>query len=477
MVLRNFSDLNILCIGDIILDSYIHGKVNRISPEAPIPIFKYESERFVLGGAGNVARNVVSGGGLCTLISVVGDDKEQKVLKKLIRETKNLKAELIFSDRKTSLKQRYISGQQQILRVDNESTKDIGQNCEKRVMEVFKKHIKRTDLVILSDYDKGVLTQRLLKKIILLSKKCNKTTIVDPKKRSFSVYSGSDIITPNLNELLKENNSNLFKHTSEEGLIRKISEELIKQYKFSSIITTRSSNGMTIVSRNNKSHNLSSKALEVYDVSGAGDTVVAYLSLSLASGMNIEESAKIANRAAGISVGKLGTACVFKDEVFENELFEKKIVSTNEAFFLLKKLSSTKKIGFTNGCFDLIHSGHISYLKKSKKYCDILILAINGDESVKKLKGKSRPSLSLDERIKILSSLEFIDLIITFDEPTPLKLIRKLKPDILFKGKDYKIEDVVGSKEILKWGGKTILINYEKNKSTTDIIKRIRNET
>ncbi len=477
MVLSNFSNLNILCIGDIILDSYIHGNVNRISPEAPIPVFKYESERFVLGGAGNVARNVVSGGGSCNLISVVGNDEEFKILSRLVQKTKNLKASLILENRKTTLKQRYISGQQQILRVDNETDKAISKSCESKVFNIFKKYIKKSDIVILSDYDKGILTDSLIKKLILFSKKCKKTTIVDPKKKSFDVYAGADVLTPNLNELLKAGNINLKKSSLEEKTIKKLSEEFIKKYNFSSVITTRSSNGMTIVSKAEKTYNLSSKALEVYDVSGAGDTVIAYLSLSLASGMSLVDSAKIANRAAGISVGKLGTTCVFNEEVFENELFEKKIVSQKEAKLFLDKLKPSKKIGFTNGCFDLIHSGHINYLKKSKKYCDILILGLNSDKSVESLKGKNRPILDLDERLKVLSNFEFIDLIIVFNELTPLKLIKDLKPNFLFKGKDYKKKEVVGSKEIQNWNGKTILINYEKEKSTSNIIKRIKNET
>ncbi len=477
MILQDFSGSKILCIGDIILDSYIKGSVNRISPEAPIPVFKLQSESFVLGGAANVARNVVSGGGKCHLISVVGRDKESDILRGIIKKTNNLSVDLVLDKRITTIKKRYFSGQQQLLRVDNEVDSSVSKNCEQKIFKLFEKKVKETDVIILSDYNKGLLTKNLVKKIIFLANKLNKITIVDPKKKSFDFYSGARILTPNLNELLEATNSSIENLKVEDELIKSLSLGLIKKYNFSSIITTRSSNGMTIVSKNGKFNNLSSKALEVYDVSGAGDTVVAYLSLALSKNINLIESAKIANEAAGISVGKLGTACVYKEEVFGPRSSEKKIVSLKDAKSKLGKLRLHNKIGFTNGCFDLIHSGHVGYLKKSKSLCDFLILGLNSDKSIKKLKGNDRPIFNLDERLKLLSNFDFIDLIVVFEDLTPIKLIKTLKPNIIFKGKDYKLQEVVGYNEIQNWNGKVILVDYEKGKSTSNFIQRIKNGT
>ena len=473
----SFENVRILCVGDIILDSYAKGSVEKVSPEAPIPVFKFEKENYVLGGAANVARNICSGGGRCNLISVVGNDNEASILKLLAKEQENLFIDLIVDKKRvTTKKKRYVAGQQQILRVDEEMTNDIETVIEKKVFQKFESIINNVDIVVVSDYNKGLLTESLVKKLIGKAKKLKKKIVVDPKRLSFEIYKGANIITPNLNELLRVFPDFQGNQNDEEKLIEDLSRKLIKKYKFDIVLTTRSSNGMTLVFKKDKSITYSSKALEVFDVSGAGDTVVAYLSLGLAKGEDIFSSTELANKAAGVSVGKLGTASVSYNEVSSKKKISK-LISPKEGKYLIEKIRNKKKIGFTNGCFDILHSGHIEYFHKIKEYCDYLIVGLNSDSSVKRIKGNSRPILDNEERSLVLSALSYIDMIINFEEPTPLNLIKLLKPDVLFKGRDYKKKDVVGSKEIKEWGGKTILIDYVNGKSTTGLIKRIKDGT
>ena len=472
--MKSFSKSKILCVGDIILDTYIQGKVERISPEAPIPVFKLGDERFVLGGAANVARNICAGGGSCYLISVVGQDEDSRILNKLIKQERNLSVKLLkIKNRKTTKKQRYISGQQQVLRIDNETNNEISIEHEKIIFEHFKDLIENFDVVVISDYNKGLLTYNLVQKLILLAKKHKKPIVVDPKRDSFEIYKGATIITPNYKELMKANKDCFLNTTTETRKIEIFSRDLIKKYRLNSVITTRSFNGLSVITKNKKAITLSSEALEVFDVSGAGDTVVAYLSLGISAGLSIEKSAALANKAAGISVGKFGTASVYFSEVLNYNNQTSKLFSINEAKIKLKTFKE-KKIGFTNGCFDLIHSGHINYLIKTKEYCDFLILGLNSDSSIRKLKGNDRPICLEDERLTILSNFSFIDMLILFSDETPLKLIKAIKPDLIFKGGDYAVEDVVGNKEIKLWGGQVKILRYEKGKSTSNLIKRMR---
>tara|TARA_B100000989_G_scaffold298537_1_gene288329 strand:+ start:42 stop:1487 length:1446 start_codon:yes stop_codon:yes gene_type:complete len=473
-----FRNVKILCVGDVILDSYVHGDVERISPEAPIPILKIIKESFVLGGAGNVARNICSGGGSCYLISVVGDDINYKILKRLSKNEKRLTANFfIEKGLMTTKKQRYISGQQQILRVDLEENIKLKSSLKKKILDCFKTQLKDSDLVILSDYNKGLLSQDLVEEMIKISKELKKIIIVDPKKESFDQYKGATILTPNLKELLVASKRAKMENFEQKDRIEEISKRFIKTLNLKCLIATKSSEGMSISQINKPTVNLPSKALEVFDVSGAGDTVVSYLGLCLASKMNVVDSAKVANEAAGIAVSKFGTASVHYNEVSNDFKTTNKQCTLNEAKLKIDQIKNLKRIGFTNGCFDIIHSGHIKYLSKSRRNCDYLVLGLNSDSSVKKLKGNDRPIINERERVFILSEFSFVDLIIVFNDLTPIKLIRSLKPDILFKGKDYELKNVVGHQEILKWGGKVKLIDLDVGKSTTSIIERIKNES
>ena len=463
----------VLCIGDVILDYYSEGLINRISPEAPIPILKLlKKEKMVLGGSGNVARNICEAGSKCHLISVVGVDDDSEKIVRLCNQEKNLTFDLIQDKKRcTTKKQRFVSGNQQIIRVDREETNKIDVKIEDKIYEKFFKRILKCDVVVISDYNKGVLTKNLTTKIIRLSKKKKKIVIVDPKKDDLGFYKNANIITPNQKELLGIESKEINQRT-----IDQVSKKLIKKYGFDVVVTTKSSNGISVVRENNKNFCIPSKAKEVFDVSGAGDTVVSFIASGLARGEDFENSVKLANEAAGIVVGKFGTAVVNRLEVEGKKINNKKILAIDDLVFQLKQRNS-KKIGFTNGCFDLIHQGHIDYLKKAKEICDFLIVGLNNDNSVRKLKGNSRPILNESERASILSCLEFVDRVVLFSEDTPMKLIKKLKPHFLFKGDDYNLNEVVGKNEIKEWNGEVVLIKCTKNKSTSRIIERIKNGT
>ena len=469
---------NVLCIGDIILDSYSHGDVKRISPEAPIPVLKINNNKYeVLGGCGNVAKNICGAGSKCHIISVCGDDEESIVLKKLLKDSKKLTFNL-FTDqsRSTTKKTRFVSGNQQILRVDKESNQPISSKLETKILSIIKSKIELFDVVVLSDYNKGLLTDKLLKTTIELSRKKNKLIIVDPKKIDFSPYKGANIITPNFKELLEASKikKNL-KNEDDPNIVVRLSKELLKKYNFDAIVTTRSSDGISIVDKKNASLHLPSKAQEVFDVSGAGDTVIAYIASGVANGRSLFNATEIANDAAGISVGKFGTTVVNEKDLL-NSNQKHKLCKLKELNYDLKKYKN-KTIGFTNGCFDLIHQGHIFYLKEARKMCDYLILGLNSDNSIKKIKGKDRPILNQMERTEILANFDFIDKILIFNEETPINLIKKIRPNIIFKGDDYSIDEVVGSKVIKNWGGKIKLIKCVKGKSTSNIIRKIKNVT
>lgn len=468
----------VLCVGDLILDHYVHGNIDRISPEAPIPVLKADDKNYdILGGCGNVARNICSANSRCHLISIVGNDNDGLKIREIIKEIKNLTFNLIIDkNRCTTKKTRYVCENQQILRVDNEIESPISEVLETKIIKLLKNKINDYDVIVLSDYNKGVLTDTLIKKIIKIAQHFKKILIVDPKKKDFSVYAGATFITPNIKELKSSVNTfNINSKNNDDNLVIKLSKQIINKFKFKAVITTRSSDGISVVTDVGSFFHLPSEAKEVFDVSGAGDTVLAYLSTSISKGKSLESSVKISNIAAGLAVGKFGTSVVSIGEVDNiKQIKNIKVVTNQNLSKALKDYDSNKIIGFTNGCFDLLHTGHISYLKSAKQKCDILILGLNSDESIRKLKGKNRPIVEQKDRVEILSSFPFIDKIVVFDEVTPIKLIKRIKPNIIFKGKDYKKKDVVGFRESKKWQGRVILIDFIKNKSTTNLIERIK---
>ena len=468
----------VLCVGDLILDHYVHGNIDRISPEAPIPILKANDRNYnILGGCGNVAKNICSANNKCHLISIVGNDDDGLKLKDIMKKIKNLTSSIIVDpDRCTTKKTRYVCENQQILRVDKEMENPISSAIELKIIKLLKKKINDCNVIVLSDYNKGVLTNNLIKKIIKITRDHKKILIVDPKKKDFSVYAGATFITPNLKELKEATNTiGITTKNNEDNLVLKLSKKIIDKFDFKAVITTRSSNGISVVTDVGRFFHLPSEAKEVFDVSGAGDTVLAYLSSSISKGHSLESSIKTSNVAAGLAVAKFGTSVVSMDEIDNiKQIKNNKLITTQDISKILKDYNSEKIIGFTNGCFDLLHTGHISYLKSAKQKCDILILGLNSDESIKKLKGKNRPIVELKDRVEILSSFPFVDKIVVFEEVTPIKLIKKIKPNVIFKGKDYQKKDVVGFYESKKWHGRVILIDFIENKSTTNIIERIK---
>ena len=468
---KEIKNTNVLLIGDVMLDKYVFGKVTRISPEAPVPVFLSAHHKHVLGGAGNVFNNFFTLGVKSTFITIIGKDEAGKEVKKLIRKN-SLKNIYIYEDTKkiTTKKTRYLANNQQIIRVDHEDKIILSKNAKNFIISNFKKNISSCNVVVISDYDKGVITKPLIETLIKIARDFKKPVIVDPKNKNFAIYKDVYLVTPNQLEASKI--TGLDCHTNKE--VETCANFIIDKYNINNVIVTRGEKGLTFVNKKKIVHSPTRK-IEVFDVSGAGDTVLAILAISISSKIEIEDVLFYANKAAGIVVGKIGTSTITKKELFKKDTFHKKDKILNLKELKKRVLEDKEKdlrIGFTNGCFDILHYGHISYLEKSRQLCDKLIVAINSDRSVEKLKGKNRPINNQLSRAKVLAALHFCDYIIIFNEDTPLSLINTLRPDLITKGGDYKIKDVVGSKELLKWGGETKILPYLKEFSTSKIINK-----
>ena len=467
----------VFCLGDLMLDKYIVGTTNRISPEGPIPVLDIQKEVGMLGGVGNVVRNLSTLATETYLVSLLGDDLASKEVEKKLNNINVYNNLIKDPSRPTIIKSRFIANNQQILRVDKEKITSINKKIEKKVYEFSKKQILKTNAVVISDYNKGLITENILKKIISFAKIHKKPIIVDPKSSNFSKYRGATIITPNIKEL----EAVLKKKIINEKQIIDFSRKLISKFNFNYLLVTMGKSGMILISRKQKRIvKLKAESEEVFDVSGAGDTVVSYIAAGLASSLKIEEVVEIANLAAGVVVNKTGTSVAHLSEVLlsinKNNYHLSKVMDFSEAkkiinFWLNKK----NKIGFTNGCFDYLHPGHISLFKQAKKKCSKLIVAVNSDNSVVKNKGPLRPKQKLNTRLQILNSIPFIDLIIVFSDKTPLKIIKKIKPHLLIKGSDYRESQIVGAKEVKKYGGKILRAKTLKNFSSSIIIDEILN--
>ncbi|WBX71665.1 D-glycero-beta-D-manno-heptose-7-phosphate kinase [Tenacibaculum retecalamus] len=453
---------SILVIGDIIVDNYLVGSIDRISPEAPVPIVKIDKETSVLGGAGNVINNLLAFGAKADIISVIGDNENFSIIDKLLKD-KNINTNHLIQEKNRTLtvKTRVLSSNQQIVRYDKEDIKEISDSTSNKIIKLFESIIKNYNIVILSDYGKGVLTEKITKNIIKTAKKLKIKVLVDPKGYDYSKYSGAYLLTPNKKEASIVTNFDI-DNKNLETAIRKLKSD----YKLSISIITLSHDGIAVYNKELKT--FPTKTKEVYDVTGAGDTVIAAIAFKLAHKQTIEEAIEFANLAAGVVVGKTGVATATIDEIYAQQY---NIKTKNEIKKIVDQLKKqNKKIVFTNGCFDILHLGHIKYLEKAKKAGDVLIIGINSDASVKRLKGKDRPINNEFDRSYLINSLKTVDYTVIFNEDTPYELIKIIKPDILVKGGDYKNKKVIGS-DIVK---KTKLIEFIEGKSTTELINKIK---
>ena len=461
---------NVLVIGDIILDKYIYGSVDRVSPESPVPVLRPESEESRLGGAANVASNISSLGSKVSLQGVIGRDEAAEGLKALLKE-KKVKGFFSTSSLPTISKLRLLASRQQLLRIDVEEKFSIEDWSKTKAL--FSKIISSTKatVIVVSDYDKGTL--RDIPFLIKQAAKKNIYTLIDPKGNDFSKYEGANIITPNYLEF-----SNAVGGVLSESDLTLKAKNLIEDLKLEALLITRGAEGMTLVEKQKDKMirtDFSTLAQEVFDVSGAGDTVIASLAASIASGFNLSDSVRISNVAAGIVVGKSGTATPRLSELEASFKTNADSFSKAQLKLICKEAKEDSlKVVFTNGCFDILHAGHLSYLEAAKELGDKLIVGINNDSSVSKLKGKGRPINPLEERMALIQALKCVDYVVSFSEDTPLKLIEFLKPNVLVKGADYKVKDIVGSESVIKDGGEVRTIPLVKGLSSSRKIQKIK---
>lgn len=460
----------VLVFGDLMLDEHIWSKVSRISPEAPIPIADVSRIDHVPGGCGNVAANVVALGGIPYIVGVIGKDSSgDKLRKALIRVKIPTQHVLIDNQRPTILKSRIIAGSQHLVRVDREDRTILAPKLLKKVLQKVKKIIPQVDAIIISDYGKGMVTEKTAQSIISIAKKKKKFVAIDPKGIDYSKYKGASILTPNLKEAFEASGKRDFV---------KAGKLLKKSVKTDYLLITRGKDGMSLFAKKNITL-IPAIPREVFDITGAGDTVISTLSLAVAAGANIKNACILANTAASVVVGKIGTAPCYRDELEEtlegHEPAARKIKLRKELSAISKNLKNQgAKIVFTNGCFDILHLGHVRYLREAKKLGDILIIGLNSDDSVKGLKGDSRPYVSELERAEVLASLEFVDYVTIFSELRPDNLIKIIKPDVHVKGGDYKVSQLPERKLVQSLKGKVVVIPPIKGRSTTNIIEKIK---
>lgn len=476
----DFSKAKILCLGDIMLDKFAYCDTERISPEAPVPVLLLRRTQSMLGGAGNVARNIASLGGQAVLIGLLGIDEAGTEVRALVAATPGLTdAHVASRSRPTIRKTRYMAAHQQLVRIDEEQIHPLDAVEAAGLIAGVEKALPEVGALVLSDYGKSVACPQVIDAAIARARALGVPVFVDPKTDDFRRYRGATCITPNLKELGAASRQPVATDDELVAAARKVMAAAETQ----AILTTRSEKGMVLVEASGEVHVEPARAQEVYDVSGAGDTVIAVLALASASGYRLPQAMHLANRAAGIVVSKLGTATVELDElmldlsrdVTDKDWHHVKYYSSEEAETLVRRWQARGlKVGFTNGCFDIVHAGHVSLLAAARAQCDRLLVALNTDRGVRRLKGPNRPVNSLADRTAVIAAVESVDAVISFDEETPIELIRRLKPDVLVKGGDYTIEGVVGADIVQANGGKVLLVDLVEGRSTTRLIDAIR---
>jgi len=465
----------VLVIGDVMLDRYIWGDVARISPEAPVPIVRaiHHSER--PGGAANVAMNIKALGGKATLFGFFGEDSDGTTLERHLRESGVESKMTLVRGHPTTSKLRVLCGKQQMLRLDMEETEGYPADVHNFLIEEIESAMSSADAVVLSDYAKGVLTEDVSQHAIRGARRANIPVLVDPKHRNFTRYRGATTICPNLAELSVTTGIGV----KDLDALLTAGQKLTKELGLDCLTATLGEKGIAVVTENTK-FVAPAVARQVFDVSGAGDTVIATLALAIASGLGMETAIQIANVAAGIAISKVGTVPVNKDELLMN-LMPDIALDAQEKVLPPEQLrvrtsawrSAGQSIVFTNGCFDLLHIGHIALLEDARREGDRLIVAINSDASVRRLKGASRPIVGERERARILAALTAVDAVVVFEDSTPLSLIEELRPDVIVKGGDYSEETVVGAREVRSWGGRVKIVPTIEGFSTTELIARV----
>ena len=470
------AEIRCLVVGDLMLDEYLWGKAERISPEAPVQVVDVLREELRLGGAGNVVNNLVALGAQVAVCSVIGDDQNGwSLLKEFGR--RDVSSDAIFLDpgRRTSRKTRVVAANQQIVRIDRESREALPAAFEKQICDWVAAHIREFQVIVLSDYSKGVLTPAVIAAIVSLAAETGIPVLVDPKGNDYIRYCGATLLTPNRKEA--EAASGIAIRDADS--LTRAANAIMDTAGLRHLLITRSEEGMSLFSKGEDAVHIPTVAREVFDVSGAGDTVLAALAVGIASGCGMVEAARLANVAAGIAVGKLGTSIVTPQEIIEvvalsHHDSDSKIKSRDVlALLIAAEQAKGKQVVFTNGCFDLLHAGHVQYLQKARGLGDLLVLGLNSDASVRRLKGAKRPLINEDERAHILAALYCIDYVTIFDEDTPLELIKALKPLILVKGGDYSLDGVVGRDIVEQYGGRVELVSFVDGKSTSNIIDKV----
>jgi D-beta-D-heptose 7-phosphate kinase/D-beta-D-heptose 1-phosphate adenosyltransferase len=468
--LPDFNAARVLVVGDVMLDRYWHGPASRISPEAPVPVLKVEEVEERVGGAGNVALNIVALGAQAVLLGVTGNDEAADSLERLLHSNAVDCHLHRLENVPTVTKLRVMSRHQQLMRLDFED--GFEQLDAAGFEQLFRHHLDDADVIVFSDYGKGTL--RDIPSLISIARQAGKQVLVDPKGNDYAPYHHASLITPNLSEFEAVTGRS---HNDEELTAR--GEQLRQQLELDALLVTRSERGMTLFQTGAEPLHFSAQAREVYDVTGAGDTVIAVLAASLAAGHDLSRATAMANLAAGIVVGKMGTATVNVNELRralrERDETERGIMPEDELLLAIQDARAhSETVVMTNGCFDILHSGHVSYLEKARRLGDRLIVAVNDDASVKRLKGEQRPVNTLEHRMHVLSALQCVDWVVSFSEDTPERLVCKLLPDMLVKGGDYKPEDIAGGRCVTDNGGSVEVLEYVDGCSTTEMIENIK---
>jgi len=476
-LLAAVAGVRVVTVGDVMVDRFVYGEVTRVSPEAPIPILARQREAVMLGAAGNVARNVAALGGLAALVGVIGDDEPARDALRLVGRETGIEGFLIRDpSRPTTLKTRFVSQGQQLLRVDLEKTHAVAGEVEGLLVRTLEDAARGAGAILLSDYGKGVASPAVIAACLAAAAANDAVLIVDSKARSFRRYGAADLIKPNAAELAYA--TELPAETDAE--VEAALARALQLTECRAIVVTRAAKGMSLAVRGEPVRHFSRPPPEVFDTSGAGDTALAALGLALAAKAPADQAIAFALLASSVVVEKAGTATASPEELIEAELAaalapsEAKVVTADRmAREIAKWRERGLKVGFTNGCFDILHPGHVAYLAQARSWCDRLVVGLNTDRSVRALKGEGRPVNELEARALVLAGLASVDLVVPFDEDTPIELIRAARPDVLVKGEDYSVEGVVGHDLVASWGGEVRLAAFVDGHSTSSTLRKL----